>query len=117
NALAAAERLTQRESELAAASTTRQALEQRLVDTATALENAEERSLAERTAGTQQAAERRAEFDAQLAQEAQARRTVERDLAETRAAAEQGRQAFLDESSALTERMRALAVGLTEQLA
>ena len=117
NAIASAERLSQRESELAAASAARQVLEGRLVDTETALKHAEARALAERTATIQQSAQRRAEFDAQLAREIEARNVVERDLAENRVAADETRQALLGQSAALTAEMRELEVRLTQELA
>ena len=117
NAIASAERLSQRESELAAASAARQVLEGRLADTETALEHAEARALAERTAAIQHSEQRRAEFDAQLAREVEARNVAERDLAETRIAAEQTQQALLGQSAALTTQMRELEADLTQELA
>jgi PAS domain-containing protein len=116
-AIASAERLSQRESDLAAASAAGQVLERRLVDTQTALNHAEALTLAERTATIQQSAQRQAEFDAQLAREVEARNIVLRDLAETRMAAEQTQQALLGQCAALTTEMRQLEVRLTQQLA
>ena len=117
NAVASAERLSQRESELAAASAARQVLEGRLVDAETALKHAEARALAERTATIQQSAQRQAEFDAQLAREVEARNVVERVLAEDRVAADETRQALLGESARLTTAMREVEARLTQEIA
>src|SRR4029079_3999216 len=73
NASASAERIRQRESELAAASANRHTLEGKLGDTEAALKESEARALADRTAMQQQSAQRQAEFDAQLAREIDAR--------------------------------------------
>src|SRR6478672_3361105 len=69
NASASAERIRQRESELAADSANRHTLEGKLGDTEAALKESEARALADRTAMQQQSAQRQAEFDAQLARE------------------------------------------------
>src|SRR4029079_6368761 len=109
NASASAERIRQRESELAAASANRHTLEGKLGDTEAALKESEARALADRTAMQQQSAQRQAEFDAQLARaidarnrESEARNIVERNLAEHRVTAEQTRQRLVDQSAAVT---------------
>jgi trimeric autotransporter adhesin len=131
NNIASAERIRQRESELAAAAADRQELEGKLADTETALKDSEARALADRTAMQQQSAQRQTEFDALLAREIEARNretearnreteartTVERDFAEHRVAAEQARQRLLDQSAALTAEMHDLEVRLTQELA
>ncbi len=107
-AIAAAERLTQLETELAKATANSETLERRLADVTSAFHTAEQLVVSERLASAQQARQRQVEFDAQLNQ-----RESELAVAST---ARQALVQLLDESAVLMAGMREIEAGLNEQL-
>ena len=98
------ERLTQREAdltgELAAATAARHTLELQLIDAASTIADANERTARERA----EAADRQADLEARLAQEIAARNTLDQTLAESRSTALDAERSLREEADALRAR-------------